>query len=113
MKTYVCAISLLMCGLTYFATQVATQDIEMPPGLPLLPCEWNGKLYGEGIHKVGNCAELTCYNDGEVIIKECPLVVCPSGYNFGGYKWPDYNQPFPNCCARFTCIEKHRTWVGK
>ncbi|XP_036149231.1 uncharacterized protein LOC118647797 [Monomorium pharaonis] len=115
MKNYVCAISLLISGLAYFATQVATQDIELPPGMwsSRRGCEWQGSYINEGTYKIEECSQLTCDSSGKATMQICPVADCPDGHYLHSYSWPVYEKPFPDCCPKFVCRKKPPGLVGK
>ncbi|XP_028049731.1 uncharacterized protein LOC114255382 [Monomorium pharaonis] len=110
MKGYVYAISLLMCGLGYFAAQVATRVIELPPEMRPLKrtCKWENLYIAEGTHHMGGgvCRQLICDSTGKVIMKTCPEANCPDGEYLYSYTFPDYTKRFPDCCAQFVCRKR-------
>ncbi|XP_028049730.1 uncharacterized protein LOC114255381 [Monomorium pharaonis] len=102
MKGYVFVISLLMCGLAYSATQIGGYE-------EVGSCQWRGAIYDVGTHTIGQCTQLVCGYYGEVTVNQCPPILpCPAGYIVYS-NWPNSEKPFPECCVKILCSERHNT----
>ncbi|XP_023308501.2 uncharacterized protein LOC111690278 [Lucilia cuprina] len=66
-------------------------------------CVRDGIILSPGeVGKVpGECALMTCYDDGYATFQTCGVVLAPPGCNFPDYI--DLDAPFGECCALKEC----------
>ncbi|XP_012523565.1 uncharacterized protein LOC118644220 [Monomorium pharaonis] len=91
MKSYVCAILLLMCELTQFVTRVQGN------------CMWENKSFSQGTHTIHPCRQLICNENGVVTVIPCLPQICGESHEFIAYTGVDENQEYPACCAQPIC----------
>ncbi|XP_028046306.2 uncharacterized protein LOC105838207 isoform X1 [Monomorium pharaonis] len=93
MKIYVCAILLLVCGLTNAepATQIRGK------------CLFWDKLYDVGAYTFNPCMRMICDLNGQISFESCPTINCNPGMETIGFKGEDNSKPYPQCCPQPIC----------
>ncbi|XP_036149056.1 uncharacterized protein LOC118647729 [Monomorium pharaonis] len=100
MKDYICVVLLLVCGVTYFPTQVQGG------------CEYSSifgfQIFDVGIHTVHPCAQVTCYENGTIITKKCRELSnhCTPDEQLVSYTFDDNFKDYPACCPRAICMPR-------
>ncbi|XP_024881353.1 uncharacterized protein LOC112460756 [Temnothorax curvispinosus] len=96
MKSYICAILLLICGgMGYSATQVRGG------------CLFGKQVVSVGKHTAAPCMELICDTYGQVTMAPCPSMACNPGQEATGMMPERPGKPFPDCCAQPICKGRH------
>ncbi|XP_011869762.1 PREDICTED: uncharacterized protein LOC105563075 [Vollenhovia emeryi] len=99
MKSYVCAILLLMCGVVY-----SYNPIYRTAEIPLPGCNFHGKFYPPGVHTVQRCNQLICDTAGRMELTTCSRPTCPHPEEPVLMEFMKEGKSFPECCQKYACI---------